>query len=316
MLRCSLLPSLRSPARLQARHLDCSLALRPICMTSNVSTLSPRGHTSSPSTLRTSPSPTTTITSSNCSIRIRCSPDRIHLFHTTPQLSASKRWQTRQSSDPFTRAAKVSGLKSRAAFKLLQINDRYRLFKPGQTVVDLGFAPGSWSQVAVDLTKPAGRVLGVDLIPAQPPRGVSTIQGDFLSPEVQAQVRTFVRDPERGRLRRPLLLSREAESNSISRGIIEETSGQGYVDSERETVSSSEEEDVGTERHEEQCVDVVLSDMCEPWDLIEGRHKRSISNPYYRMMNTSGNAFRDHAGSMVCCQPLPELLWHKLTQPL
>ena len=300
MLRCSLLPPLRFSARTQAQYLDHSLSLHPRCMTSNVSTSSPRGPTSSLSISRISPSLTTTTTSSSCSIRIRCSPDRIHLFHTTPQLSASKRWQTRQSSDPFTRAAKVSGLKSRAAFKLLQINDRYRLFKPGQTVVDLGFAPGSWSQVAVDLTKPGGRVLGVDLIPAQPPRGVSTIQGDFLSPDVQAQVRAFVRDPERGRLRRPLMLPVEDEGTGISEEIIKETSGHGYVDSERESVSSSGEEEGQTEGHEEQCVDVVLSDMCEPWDLIEGRHKRSISNPYYRMMNTSGNAFRDHAGSMVC----------------
>ena len=61
---------------------------------------------------------------------------------------SSKRWVQRQSQDPFAKAAKVAGLKSRAAFKLLQINDRYRLFKPGQTVVDLGFAPGSWSQVS------------------------------------------------------------------------------------------------------------------------------------------------------------------------
>ena len=306
MLRCSLLTPLRFPARTQTQYLDYALSVRPKCMTSNVSTLSPPGLTSSPSILRTSLSLTTIITSSNCSIRIRCSPDHTRLFHTTPELSASKRWQTRQSSDPFTRAAKVSGLKSRAAFKLLQINDRYRLFKPGQTVVDLGFAPGSWSQVAVDLTKPAGRVLGVDLIPAQPPRGVSTIQGDFLSPEVQAQVRAFVRDPERGRLRRPLILPVEEEGTGISKELIEETSGHGYVDSGRESVSSSQEEEGGTEGHEEQCVDVVLSDMCEPWDLIEGRHKRSISNPYYRMMNTSGNAFRDHAGSMVC---LPTTSW-------
>ena len=300
MLRCSLLPPLRFSARTQAWHLDYNLSLHAKCMTSNVSTLSLHGPTSSLSTLRISPLPTTTTISSNCSIKIRCSLDHIRPFHTSPQVSASKRWQTRQSNDPFTRAAKVSGLKSRAAFKLLQINDRYRLFKPGQTVVDLGFAPGSWSQVAVDLTKPAGRVLGVDLIPAQPPRGVSTIQGDFLSPEVQAQVRAFVRDPERGRLRRPLVLSAEEGETGISQEIIQETSGHGYVDSERESVSSSGQEEGGTEVHEERCVDVVLSDMCEPWDLIEGRHKRSISNPYYRMMNTSGNAFRDHAGSMVC----------------
>jgi 21S rRNA (uridine2791-2'-O)-methyltransferase len=63
------------------------------------------------------------------------------------RFASSKRWVERQSKDRFTREARVQGLKSRAAFKLLQINDKYRLFKPGQTVVDLGYAPGSWSQV-------------------------------------------------------------------------------------------------------------------------------------------------------------------------
>ena len=64
-----------------------------------------------------------------------------------------------------------------------------------------------------------------------------------------------------------------------------------------------------TEGHEEQCVDVVLSDMCEPWDLIEGRHKRSISNPYYRMMNTSGNAFQGSCWvNGMLADHFPELL--------
>lgn len=63
------------------------------------------------------------------------------------RFASSRRWTERQRGDQFARAAKVQGLKSRAAFKLLQINDRYRLFRPGMTVVDLGFAPGSWSQV-------------------------------------------------------------------------------------------------------------------------------------------------------------------------
>jgi hypothetical protein len=63
------------------------------------------------------------------------------------RFASSKRWVERQSKDRFAREARVQGLKSRAAFKLLQINDKYRLFKPGQTVVDLGYAPGSWSQV-------------------------------------------------------------------------------------------------------------------------------------------------------------------------
>lgn len=69
------------------------------------------------------------------------------------------------------------------------MNDRYGLFRRNQTVVDLGYAPGSWSQVAKDATAPNGVVVGIDLIPAQPPRGVTSIQGDFLSPRVRALVK-------------------------------------------------------------------------------------------------------------------------------
>ncbi|KIW29610.1 hypothetical protein, variant 3 [Cladophialophora immunda] len=189
--------------------------------------------------------------------------------------SSTRRWTDRQRGDQFARAAKVQGLKSRAAFKLLQINERYRLFKPGMTVVDLGFAPGSWSQVAVDLTKPRGRVLGVDLLPVQPPKGVSTIQGNFLSPDIQAEIKSFLRDPDRGRLRRPLMLgSSETSEDGLDQAMLEEEAT-GYL--ERESHEKTLEEEHNRE-HLDKSVDVVLSDM---------------------LMNTSGNAFRDHAGSMA-----------------
>ncbi len=74
-------------------------------------------------------------------------PPYLHLPLVPIRLTSSHRWLERQSSDRFARQARVHGLKSRAAFKLLQINERHRLFRPGQTVVDLGYAPGSWSQV-------------------------------------------------------------------------------------------------------------------------------------------------------------------------
>lgn len=149
--------------------------------------------------------------------------------------------------------------------------------------------------MAIDLTKPSGRVLGVDVIPAQPPKGVSTIQGDFLSLDVQNDIKAFLRDPDRGRLRRPLTFGDPAEESAgaISRHVLEEVE-RGYVDLERQATAEG-----GEEEHDDKCVDVVLSDMSAPWDLINGLYKKSISNPYYRMMNTSGNAFRDHAGSMV-----------------
>ena len=221
--------------------------------------------------------------------------------------ASSSRWTSRQSTDPYTRLAKVQNLKSRAAFKLLQINEKYRLFKRGQTVVDLGFAPGSWSQVAIDLVKPSGRVLGVDLIPAQPPKGVSAIQGDFLSADVQEEVRRFVGDSERGRLKhQPLPQSNDAD-------IATDAEDKGYVDSSSHDSSNSYDDDDGElqaaedgDEASDRCVDIVLSDMSEPWDMVDGHYKRTLSNPYRRMMNTSGNAFRDHVGSMVsllCARP-------------
>ncbi|KAJ4507319.1 2' O-ribose methyltransferase [Exophiala dermatitidis] len=176
------------------------------------------------------------------------------------------------------------------------------------TVVDLGFAPGSWSQVAVDLTKPRGRVLGIDLLPVQPPKGVSTIQGDFLSPDVQAEIKSFLRDPERGRPRLPLPSG--DPTTAVADGHIDQSllldSETGYIERERRDTADEEGEasnaaEVHTD-HLDKSVDVVLSDMSEPWDPLDGLYKRSISNPYYRLMNTSGNAFRDHAGSMDLCR--------------
>ncbi|KAL3496961.1 23S ribosomal RNA methyltransferase [Aspergillus germanicus] len=208
------------------------------------------------------------------------------------RLSSSKRWQARQLKDHFTREAAVQGLKSRAAFKLLQIDEKYRLFRKGQTVVDLGYAPGSWSQVAFTRTQPNGRVLGVDIIPSQPPKGVSTIQGNFLNPEVQAYVRNFVRDPRRGRLR--YIDNREGIAESI---VDANSSGDPHFT-----------DDISTER----TVDVVLSDMSAPWAQTAGFWKRSLSNPYNRMMNTSGMAFRDHAGSMDLCRAALEFSYEVL----
>ncbi|KAJ5457603.1 hypothetical protein N7475_008991 [Penicillium sp. IBT 31633x] len=202
--------------------------------------------------------------------------------------ASSKRWQARQQKDQFTREAAVQGLKSRAAFKLLQIDEKYRIFKGGQTVVDLGYAPGSWSQVAASRTQPHGRVLGVDLIPAQPPKGVSTIQGNFLSPEIQTYIRDFLRSPDRGRPRQPGF----SDASSVS--LLEPNSNP-------ERSIDAKETDITGNKILERTVDVVLSDMSAPWYQTSGFWKRSLSAPYNRMMNTSGVSFRDHAGSMDLC---------------
>ena len=228
--------------------------------------------------------------------------------------SSSTRWKARQSHDSFAREAKVAGLKSRAAFKLLEINDKHHLFKKGDTVVDLGYAPGSWSQVAVNRTQPGGRVVGIDVIPAQPPRGVSTLQGDFLSAEIREEVRKFVQDPLRGRPRERAQLSRigdgeegltEEELEEESKGLIErerhlhsdEATAYEAMDAERKEKEGLCQKEL--DRLEGRVVNVVLSDMSEPWPQTASTWIKSVSNPYRRMMNTSGMAFRDHAGSIV-----------------
>lgn len=92
---------------------------------------------------------------------------------------SSKRWLERQLNDPFVHKAKQEGYRSRAAFKLLEIQKKYHLIKPGMTVVDLGAAPGGWSQVASHIMKGQGKILAIDLLEMDPLPGVDFYQGDF-----------------------------------------------------------------------------------------------------------------------------------------
>ena len=125
-------------------------------------------------------------------------------------------------------------------------------------------------------------MLGVDIIPAQPPKGVSTIQGNFLAPEIQEYIQDFLRNPNRGRPRQP--------------GAIDDPSPSLLEPANNADPGAAQPDD---DKTQERTVDVVLSDMSAPWYQTSGFWKRSLSNPYRRMMNTSGNTFRDHAGSMV-----------------
>ncbi|RWA03639.1 hypothetical protein EKO27_g11466 [Xylaria grammica] len=225
--------------------------------------------------------------------------------------SSNSRWKQRQGKDYFAREAKVQGLKSRAAFKLLevgppantnhvhqltvfiwQMDAKYKLFKRGQTVIDLGYAPGSWSQVAVERTKPNGRIVGIDLLPAQPPKGVSTIQGNFLSPAVQNMVKEYLVEFVQQRR----TTDQDAEFSEDDEVFI--TERPSYIDAERaESIESDHERSL----NDGKLVDVVLSDMSAPWLQTSGFSSNTLSNPYHRMMNTSGMSFRDHAGSMDLC---------------
>ena len=93
---------------------------------------------------------------------------------------SSQKWLERQLNDPYVARAKREGYRSRAAFKLLEIDEKFHILKPGQRVVDLGAAPGGWSQIAARKVGPKGKVVGIDLLPIDPMPGVEFIQLDFL----------------------------------------------------------------------------------------------------------------------------------------
>ena len=91
-------------------------------------------------------------------------------------------------TDTFVQRAKAEGYRSRAAFKLMEIDDRDRLIRPGSAVVDLGAAPGGWTQVVAQRLKGQGRVYALDLLEMTPLAGVTVIQGDFREAEVLQQL--------------------------------------------------------------------------------------------------------------------------------
>jgi 23S rRNA (uridine2552-2'-O)-methyltransferase len=99
--------------------------------------------------------------------------------------------------DSYYKKAKQEGYRSRAAYKLLELQQRYRLLKPGDNVIDLGAAPGGWLQVAAKLVGPQGKVVGVDLqaIQALPERNVILLMGDITAAEIQAQIKQLIGGP-------------------------------------------------------------------------------------------------------------------------
>jgi 23S rRNA (uridine2552-2'-O)-methyltransferase len=100
----------------------------------------------------------------------------------------SKAWIHEHINDPYVQRAKADGWRSRAAFKLIELDDKHRLLRPGMTVVDLGSAPGSWSQVVARRIQPGGTLIALDLLPMEAIHGVTFISGDFREDEVLRQL--------------------------------------------------------------------------------------------------------------------------------
>ena len=121
----------------------------------------------------------------------RARPLKVKLQKTRGRTQSSRQWLERQLNDPYVAAAKSEGYRSRAAYKLEEIADKYGFLRPGGVVVDLGAAPGGWSQVAAKRVKAGegrGAVVALDLLPFGPIPGVIVLQQDFSEPEADARL--------------------------------------------------------------------------------------------------------------------------------
>ncbi|MBP6724824.1 MAG: 23S rRNA (uridine(2552)-2'-O)-methyltransferase RlmE [Halioglobus sp.] len=108
--------------------------------------------------------------------------------------SSSKAWLKEHREDPYVQQAQREGYRSRACYKLLEIQEKDRVIRPGMTVLDLGSAPGGWSQVAVALVGHSGRVIASDILPMDSLAGVEFIEGDFTSDDVFGQILDVIGD--------------------------------------------------------------------------------------------------------------------------
>src|SRR5580692_10534668 len=109
--------------------------------------------------------------------------------------SSSNRWLERQLNDPYVREAKTKGYRSRAAFKLAELDDKFHFLKRGAHVLDLGAAPGGWSQVAVERVGAKGRVVAADILEMSPLNDVEILQADLTDAETPARLKAALDGP-------------------------------------------------------------------------------------------------------------------------
>ncbi|MBY0292803.1 MAG: RlmE family RNA methyltransferase [Alphaproteobacteria bacterium] len=108
---------------------------------------------------------------------------------------SSQRWLTRQLNDPYVQKAKDAGYRSRAAFKLIEIDQKFKILKTSAHVVDLGAAPGGWTQVALERVGSKGHVIGIDLNPMEPIAEAHLICGDFCDPLILEELKAVLKGP-------------------------------------------------------------------------------------------------------------------------
>ena len=121
--------------------------------------------------------------------------DRQRAKNSKKRTASSRQWIERQLNDPYVREAKDKGYRSRAAFKLLELDAKFRFLRKGARVLDLGAAPGGWSQVARARIGENGIVVAVDVLATEPIAGVTTIEADLLEPETLVQIKVALAGP-------------------------------------------------------------------------------------------------------------------------
>ena len=109
--------------------------------------------------------------------------------------TSSNRWLQRQLNDPYVAEAKRLNYRSRAAFKLIQLDEKFHFLGKGKTIVDLGCAPGGWTQIAAQKNKGSGQIVGIDLLPTEPIEGAILLQQDFTSEDAAGKIKALLNGP-------------------------------------------------------------------------------------------------------------------------
>jgi 23S rRNA (uridine2552-2'-O)-methyltransferase len=104
----------------------------------------------------------------------------------------SKNWVNKQRRDTYVRQSKVDGYRARSAYKLIEINEKFKIFKGGMCVIDIGAAPGSWSQYASKVIK-SGKIISIDLKEMEKIENTIQIKGDFTEPDIQSQIKSYLK---------------------------------------------------------------------------------------------------------------------------
>ncbi len=121
--------------------------------------------------------------------------DRVRVKSSRGRTVSSRRWLERQLNDPYVFAAKTKGYRSRAAFKLVELDDKFHFLKKGARVLDLGAAPGGWSQVALARIGSEGKIVAADILEMEPMNGVEILLADLTDPAVPARLKAALGGP-------------------------------------------------------------------------------------------------------------------------